>query len=206
MCSPPATSVARRAFPSCWPASPWRPPTACSSRPRSTATTTATVSPTSSSTCWSRLPHDEADCVDASGHAFRERGRRSQGTETEERRPQSAPPEAMNESQVTVSGGRYKLPELFMSARDAEPDRAGGYLSAAEGAVGPLADACQDRPSERRAAQGAAEDDLRDTQRDRQGGERGAAESCIVALVASMRRPAEFDAWLQGRDHVLSSD
>ena len=62
---------------------------------------------------------------------------------------QSALLEAMEERQVTVAGKTYKLPDLFMVLATAEPDRAGGHLSAAGGAARPLPDACRHHLSRR---------------------------------------------------------
>ena len=51
---------------------------------------------------------------------------------------QSALLEAMQERQVTIGEQTYPLPEPVPRAGDAEPDRAGGHLSAARGAGRPL--------------------------------------------------------------------
>ena len=51
---------------------------------------------------------------------------------------QSALLEAMQERQVTIEGDRFELPAPVHGARDAEPDRSRGHLSAARGADRPL--------------------------------------------------------------------
>ena len=53
-------------------------------------------------------------------------------------RTQSALLQAMQEDHVSVAGDRHDLPRPVPRARDAEPDRAGGHLSAARGAARPL--------------------------------------------------------------------
>ena len=58
---------------------------------------------------------------------------------------QAALLEAMEERQVTVAGTTHKLPAALHGHGDPEPDRAGGHLSAARGADGPLPDARDDR-------------------------------------------------------------
>ncbi len=62
---------------------------------------------------------------------------------------QSALLEAMEERQVTVSGQALRAAAALHGAGDAKPDRAGGHLSAARGADGPVPDARADRLSER---------------------------------------------------------
>ena len=51
---------------------------------------------------------------------------------------QAALLEAMQEHQVTVGGKRHRLERAVLRAGHAKPDRAGGNLSAARGAAGPL--------------------------------------------------------------------
>ena len=66
---------------------------------------------------------------------------------------QSALLEAMQESQVTIGDETYRAAAAVPRARDAEPDRAGGHLSAARGAGRPLHAQAQGRlPGPRRGA------------------------------------------------------
>ncbi len=93
-------------------------------------------------------------------------------------RTQSALLQAMQEQHVTVAGAAPRHAEALPRAGDAEPDRAGGHLSAARSAARPLPDADRRRLSRcrrraphrvrdhrRRRGQGQGRDDRRRTDR-----------------------------------------
>ena len=97
---------------------------------------------------------------------------------------QAALLEAMQENQVTIDGESYPLEPPVHRARDAEPDRVRGHVSAAGGPAGPLLDAPLARLSaaRRRSAHAERADDRaaardadagrrnrRDPRRDRRG-------------------------------------
>ncbi len=72
---------------------------------------------------------------------------------------QAALLEAMQEHQVTAGGQTHQLPSAVLRAGHAEPDRAGGHVSAARGAARPLHVQHQRRLSDGRRGAGDLEDD-----------------------------------------------
>ncbi len=140
---------------------------------------------------------------------------------------QAALLEAMEERQVTVGGQTTQARAAVPGDGDAEPDRAGGHLSAARGADGPLPDACErglprgqrggrDHPAGAQRGSAAAAGRMvappaaqasRPSPCSRRGRPSTAlpsvrpVERYIVALVQATRDPGQFDddlkRWIQ---------